>query len=290
MAKAKTVTKKKTAVKKPVTKKASAKKTAPKAKAKPKASIKKAPAKKTTAKKPVAKKEVAKTKTGIIPQKFLKGTASTRRPPNNPDMPWESINLLNIQLNHMRELLDSYSAHLRALDRKRLNGVGIRKLGFIERAFEYASENQEFLPHYLTLERFDTDIQYFLAFRSLFDITRQIQEKMWNIVLQSSDIAYTDALEFYASVREAAKRRVDAAETIFNDLSVFFKRKRSTESEPTEKQLKRDFDSLLHSRKDGKLIIENIKPKLSGGKHKVIDETFKSSAKFKEMDEGQITE
>ena len=276
-------------------------KTTAKTKAKPKATAnkpvakkvtKKAPAKKTATKKTtVAKKPVAKTKAGTIPQKFLKGSKpTTRRPPNNPDMPWESINLLNIQLGHMLTLLDSYSQHLRALDRRRLNGVGIKKLGFIERAFEFASESPEFLPHYLTLERFDSDIQYFLAFQSLCDLTKQVQEKLWNITIQSADIAYTDALEFYASVREAAKRRVDAAETIFRDLSVFFKRRRSETSEPTEKQLKRDFNSLLHSRKDGKLIIENLKPKLSGGKHKVIDETFKDTAKFKESEEGEITD
>jgi len=284
MAKTKPVAKKKTvATKKPVTKKAAPKKTAAK-----KLAAKKTTTKKTTA----AKKTVAKAKAGTIPQKFLKGTGkpSTKRPPNNPDMPWESINLLNIQLGHMKDLLDNYSQHLRALDRRRLNGVGIKKLGFIERAFELASESSEFLPHYLTLERFDSDIQYFLAFQSLCDLTKQIQEKLWNITLQSADIAYTDALEFYASVREAAKRRVDAAETIFRDLSVFFKRRRTEGSEPTEKQLKKDFNSLLHSRKDGKLIIENIKPKLSGGKHKVIDETFKDTARFKETEEGEFSE
>ena len=68
---------------------------------------------------------------------------------------------------------------------------------------------------------------------------------MWNVVLQSADIAYTDALEFYASVREAAKRRVDAAETIFNDLSVFFRHKRSETKKPTEKQLERDAKGLM---------------------------------------------
>jgi hypothetical protein len=52
-----------------------------------------------------------------------------------------------------------------------------------------------------------------MDFRSLTDLADQIREKLWNITVQSADIAYTDALEFYASVREAAKRRVDAAET-----------------------------------------------------------------------------
>ena len=225
--------------------------------------------------------------------KMLKGTA-TRRPPNNPDMPNDIIEMLNTDFNSILELLDSFSQHLRALDRMRLNGVGIKKLGFIERAYELALENGEFLPHYLTLERFGTDIQYFMDFRSLTDLVTQIREKLWNITIQSADIAYTDALEFYASVREAAKRRVDAAETLHNVLSVFFKSRgrRNAEGEEieTEKQQLRDAKSLIHGKHDGKIVIENIRPKLTGGKRKIVDETFRDTAKFKDSVEGEITE
>jgi len=66
--------------------------------------------------------------------KMLKGTPSTKRPPNNPDMPKTIIDMLNHDLNAIKEMLDSFSQHLRALDRRRLNGVGIHKLGFINRA------------------------------------------------------------------------------------------------------------------------------------------------------------
>jgi hypothetical protein len=195
---------------------------------------------------------------------------------------------LNDLLNELRDVLNDYSQHLRSLDRMRLNGVGVKKLGFVERAYELALENAEFLPHYLTIERFGEDIQYFIDFRSLLDIAKQIEEKLWNIVIQSADIAYTDGLEFYASVREAAKRRVDAAETIYAALSPFFKRHRSETEEPTMAKAKRDFNSLIHGKHDGKLVIENIMPKLSGGKRKIIDETFKDKAEFKDREEGVL--
>ena len=102
------------------------------------------------------------------------------------------------------------------------------------------------------------------------------------------------ALEFYASVREAAKRRVDAAETLFNALSPFFKpqgRRNAEEGEqPTKKQALRDFKALEEGKHDGKLIIENEKPKLTGGSRKIIDETFKDTAKFKGSVDGEVTE
>jgi hypothetical protein len=251
---------------------------------------KKLTAKKTTVKKPAAKKKTAKAQTGVVSIKMLSAKPSTRRPPNNPDVPQGTIDELNTALNSLKNKLDDYSQHLRALDRMRLNGVGIRKLGFIERAYELALENGEFLPHYLTIERFGNDLQYFIDFRSLVDLTDQIREKLWNITIQSADIAYTDALEFYASVREAAKRRVDAAETIHRDLSVFFKRRRMETEEPTEMKLKHDVNSLIHGKHDGKIVVENIRPKLTGGKRKVIDETFRDTAQFKDTVEGDFTE
>jgi len=221
--------------------------------------------------------------------KLLKGTI-TKRPPNNPDVPQDIIDSLNADFNSISDLLDAFSQHLRALDRMRLNGVGIKKLGFINRAYELALENGEFLPHYLTLERFGLDIQYHMDFRSLTDIVNQIREKLWNITIQSADIAYTDALEFYASVREAAKRRVDAAETLYNALSPFFKHHPGETEAETEKQEVKDFKALQHGRHDGKIVIENIRPKLTGGKHEVIDNTFKDTAKFKDSADGEITE
>jgi len=237
-------------------------------------------------------KKSASAKAGTTKTTMLKETKNptTKRPPNNPDMPDQTIYELNRDLNDIRGTLDNYSRHLRALDRKRLNGVGIKKLGFIERTYEHALENEEYLPHYLTIQRFGNDIRYFIDFRALLDLTRQIEEKLWNIVIESADVAYTDALEYYAYVRESAKRRVDAAEAIYNDLSVFFKHKRTFHEEVTEKQLKRDFNALLHSKKDGIIQIENVKPKLVGGKHKVVDETFNNTAKYKSVVDGEIVE
>ena len=62
------------------------------------------------------------------------------------------------------------------------------------------------------------------------------------------------------------------------------------EAAPTQKKAKRDVDALLKGKKDGKVVIENIKPKLTGGKHEVIDEAFRDTAAFKETKEGSITE
>jgi len=170
--------------KKSTARKPKAKKTAKKARTSAKSVVKRTPKTKTPDKSQITAS--LKSQTAAI--KLLKGTPSMKRPPSNPDMPQDIIDHLNTDFNSIKELLDAFSQHLRALDRMRLNGVGIKKLGFIERAYELALENGEFLPHYLTIERFGTDILYFTDFRTLVDLVSQIREKLWNITIQSADI------------------------------------------------------------------------------------------------------
>ena len=103
-------------------------------------------------------------------------------------------------------------------------------------------------------------------------------------------MVYTDALEYYSQVQDAARRRVDSAESIYNELHDFFRRGPMESDEPTQKKTKKDFNAILAGRKDGKIVVENIRPKTTGGKHEVIDETFRDSASFRETKEGEITE
>jgi len=128
------------------TKKTVNKTTKAKAKAKAKAKVSKTTAVKT---KTVKRTKVAHINLPAAPQR-----PTTRRPPNNPQMPEEIIILLTANLNDTKLRIEQYAAHLRSLDRKRLNGVGIKKRGFIDAALALAEENPEFLPHWLPIDDF----------------------------------------------------------------------------------------------------------------------------------------
>jgi len=140
-------------------KKATARRAKPKASVKKPAHSKAKPSAKAKAKPKVSKATAAKTKTvkrtkvAHINLPTVPKTA-TRRPPNNPQMPEEIIALLTANLNDTKLRIEQYAAHLRSLDRKRLNGVGIKKRGFIDAALALAEENPEFLPHWLPIDDF----------------------------------------------------------------------------------------------------------------------------------------
>jgi hypothetical protein len=221
-------------------------------------------------------------------EKQTKSKGAAKRPPVSPPVLDQIVEEINNDFNNIKRKLENYAAHLRALDRKRLNGIGIKTQGFIGRTYQHAAENPEFLPRYLPLEKFREDYAYFMGFHSLFESSEQLQEILWNITLQSGDVVYTDSLEFYAMAREASKRRIDPAESIYHDLKPFFRRRRKTEGGhagvQTEKKNKRDADALMRGKRDGRIVIENISPKLTGGVHKVIDEKFDGDTQFKETE------
>ncbi|GBU29446.1 hypothetical protein R84B8_03011 [Treponema sp. R8-4-B8] len=217
---------------------------------------------------------------------------NTKTQPNNPLLTEEEIIQILDSFGLVKEILKEAAANLRPLDRARLNGVGIKRQGFIERAFLFASENQEFLPRYLSIGQFQESFEYFVTLRTIFDACSQLREFIRNMVVEAADITFTDAGEFYKAVQEAARRRIDGAETIYNDLRVFYKRSGRTDAngEPieTEKKAVRDFKAISKGKKEGIIKAENIKPKLVGGKHEIIDETFKETGSFKKTEEGEF--
>lgn len=219
---------------------------------------------------------------------------AARRPTPNPPLDGKAIDDIAEAFARIRALLEEAAANIRQLDRARLNVVGIKKQGFIGHAYTAAAENQQFLPQYLDLGKFRDDFQYFVNIDNLYEASDQIREFLWKLTVQSADVSYTDALEFYASVREAAKRRIDGAETVHKHLEPFFKHKAAMDEHAagseTKKQLKRDFNAILRGTRDGVISIENIKPHVTAGVRKVVDEKFTDREQFKETKEGEIDE
>jgi len=108
---------------------------------------------------------------------------------DTPEAPQATIDHINTLLNEIKKILDDYSQFINTVEHMKLNEEGNNKLSFLDCAQKLAAQSGEFFPHFLTLERFETDTQYFTDFRSLIDLTSQIQEKLWNMTIKSADIA-----------------------------------------------------------------------------------------------------
>jgi len=95
---------------------------------------------------------------------MAKTKPTARRPDPNQPPTVNLINVLSQDVLYLITELSNYAANLRALDRKRHNGVGLRRQGFIE-----------------------------AAFRSLVEVCRSLEEKAWNINVEASDMALNKA-------------------------------------------------------------------------------------------------
>jgi hypothetical protein len=197
---------------------------------------------------------------------------------NNPIIPNDELMMINLFLLNAYDNIEEYAANLRALDRTRLNSIASRKMGFVEDAYDFALKNGEFLPKFLTIERFTRDYDYFKAVRALLELANQIRELLWNVTIEAADVVYTDALEFYQTVKEAARRRVDGADTIYRKLEPFFKKNRRQTGELTKKQEERDIKGLLSGKREGEVLVRNVKPKFIAGGLEVIERKIENSA------------
>jgi hypothetical protein len=177
-------------------------------------------------------------------------------------------------------------------DRSRLVGGGIKNLGFIETAYESASTNPQFIPPYLDMNEYGESILDFTRKRTLFTLLQQFAQQVSDAMLLASDASYHDALEYYSSVKEAARQRVAGAEAEYKLLSKYFKKSKPSKDgdAPTEAQIERDVRSLLHGTKEGRVVIENENPDLSGGKRRLVDETHAEHAAVKTVTEAEEKE
>jgi hypothetical protein len=193
---------------------------------------------------------------------------------DSPPMPEDMINEIAGCFEKIKDILLNYAVQLKALDRRRLNGVGKPTRGFIDKAFELAESNQELLPSYCPIEKFSEDVRYFLNFSEILGLCDYSRGLLWNITLMSADTAYKDALIFYTQAREAKINGIGAQEGTYNELFPFFKKSKRDGAGPTQKEAISDFKAVLHGKREGEVAVRNVKPKVVKGRREVVDEEF----------------
>jgi hypothetical protein len=166
-------------------------------------------------------------------------------------------------------------------DKSRHAGAGIKNIGFIDAAFECAEAHYYYIPSFRNLSEFKEALTDFHNKRKVYKSVQAFEEKIYNSMLRSSDVAFHNALDYYHSVKEAARHEDETdANSDYILLSRYFKHDKPAKpgDEPTEAQLERDFHALLRGTKEGELTIKNENARTVGGKREIKDDTHKESA------------
>jgi hypothetical protein len=191
--------------------------------------------------------------------------------------------------SEMKDFEDITRNNLTALQRKRKIGAGTRNYGFIDKVSDIAAANSDY-AHFFNLNDLKNCIRNIEMCRDLYLLLLQFARAASNTMMIYSDDAYSMALNYYNTVKEQAKQGDNEAVELYDELKKSFKRKKRISETPTGKEIIKDVKALERGTKDGKIVIENIKPKLTGGVRKVIDDVHKGKAEFKESEDGEIIE
>jgi hypothetical protein len=179
-------------------------------------------------------------------------------------------------------------ANLTGTDRRRLIGAGVRNYGFIDKAFDIARDNGDFMPAHFDLTLLNWNMHELEDFRQLMWVLQQFLQAASNAFLLQADSCYRDALRIYSSLQEQTRNRIPGAEPLFRALQTFFSRtRRQPADEPTEMELERDIKHLIHGKADGEIVIKNESPHVSGGVHEVVDNVRIGRSAFKETVENK---
>jgi hypothetical protein len=180
---------------------------------------------------------------------------------------------------------------LTGTDRRRLVGVGVRNNGFIDKAFDIARDNPQFMPAHFDVNALNQNMTDLENLRQLMWTLQQFLQVVNNAFMVHADSCYRDALRIYGSLQEQARNRVDGAEPLFRALRTFFsKTRRQPADEETEMELERHIKQLIHGKADGEIVIKNEAPQIGGGLHEVIDNVHKDRSAFKGTVEESIDE
>jgi hypothetical protein len=122
----------------------------------------------------------------------------------------------------INETLVEYAVPLTPEERRDIPKMGEKTLSFVEKAFEFATENADLRPPYLNMEEFRTDYSDATGLRVLENNTQQTLDLINDIALLAGSESYVSALAFYGYVKMLAEKDVPRAKTVYEELKKRF--------------------------------------------------------------------
>ena len=138
-------------------------------------------------------------------------------------------------------------------------GKGFRNYGFMIAANQSMNNFPQFSPNFIDNKSFNDVIEDYLFLKDVSErmlaMTNYVRDMM-NIM---GNFGFDFAFAYYSNVKSIVNRTDDqTAINVFNILQRFFNQRRTpiSNSQPTEMQLEKDFKTMLHANKEGKIVIE----------------------------------
>ena len=134
-------------------------------------------------------------------------------------------------LNTCKTELAPYMQGLTADERRDLFKMGDKTVATVQKTKSYTETNPEFIPAYMNVSEFNSDVTVVNQLKPLEDLAKQLVVDISDTSMLAGSEALQQALLYYGQVREADSKGVASSRAIYEDLQPRFARRRNKPSE-----------------------------------------------------------
>ena len=150
-----------------------------------------------------------------------------------------SIQLSQTDITEINDAIATLAAKLQPIlialeadDKKSLAKIGGKGVSFVDKTVQYAINNSEFLPPFISSEELKKDFDAFNMLNNFLRPLMQITKNLDDTATLCGSEAILAALAYYNSVKQAVKMGVPNAKTIYDDLSIRFEAQKARKLKP----------------------------------------------------------
>lgn len=141
-------------------------------------------------------------------------------------IPAPVINEAKQLLNNAVTVLKPFILALSPVERQSLPKMSDKTYPFVEKTIAYCQSAPQFVPPYMDKEALKSDMETYNQIIPLFRVVKQLSDGLDDTSMQAGAECYTNALNYYNSVKQATKADVPGAKAICEDLRKRFVKNR----------------------------------------------------------------
>lgn len=127
-----------------------------------------------------------------------------------------------LKIKEAGDLIAPYITPLSVDERRALPKMGDGTSPFVKKCLEYSQANPKFVPAYLNVDDFKSDMDTWEQLLGMLRPVQQLYQNLNDTTLEAGSESYTAALSVYNAVKDAAKRGVADSKPIYDDLKERF--------------------------------------------------------------------
>lgn len=146
---------------------------------------------------------------------------------HNQSIPQEVLDQAQAKIEEAIALIKPYAVIMTADERASVLKVGDKAFTCVNKAFGYTKTSPEFVPSYLNVDNFETDLKDADGHPTTVTLINQLYNYFDDTKLAARSEAYSAALYYYGNVQQAASVNLPGAKAISDDLKQYFSAKSS---------------------------------------------------------------